>query len=175
MKKLIKLLVMASGVLPFASGLTYASASNSVGQPSVGATITARGASKDGNGIVYGNGNHDIGYKVWIATDTNPHQITDELGNVAVNGLIDKICLSSGTVAEWATVYDTNTISGISVGAIGTNALIQVVPATNHLAALQSCQTYEAQFNIGAVVLQTGVTGGGNVIVYWRPGRGGSQ
>lgn len=153
-----------------------ARAATLIGEPSVGATIVPRSVAKS-DGLVFANGNSDVGYKVWIATDTNPHQITDENGTVVTSGLINSVCMSSGTVAEWGVVYDSATVGALTIANSNAAAsvLAQVTETTQRVAATHTCQKYDSQFNNGAVVLQSGNTGGGTVMVFWRPGRGGSN
>lgn len=146
-------------------------------EPSAGATVINRAAVKDQNGVPFMNGNADVGYKVWVTTDANPHVIVDEAGVAPTCGLIHNVTVSSGTAGEWAVVYDSNTVGSLTVANAGTNAGLTLTdPAVRLATAVVGLNPApDAQFNTGAVVLMSNNLLGGIAHVYWRPCRGGAQ
>jgi hypothetical protein len=173
-KKLRSFVIFAAAGLALFVGMAQSAYAVS---PSAGATITGHGAAKDGTGIVFANGNDDVGWKVWVSTDASARQVTDELGNPAVAGIVRMVCVSSGATTDYAVLYDSASVSGLTTANQATNVGEELLPAINRSSAsLYACSSAVfVQFWQGLVVLQSGITGIGTTHVYWRPARGGSN
>lgn len=173
---------LLSSILAGVAGLVLLAGPARAVSPAAQAGVTSvidRSVVKDRSGVVFPNGNDDVGWKVWVSTDANPHQVTDELGNVVTCGEVRTIMLSSGTTSEYGVAYDSGSATNsLTTTNQATNIGFELVTPVMRLAALPASppQNPFAQFDTGLVVLMSGNSNGtASMKTYWRPCRGGGN
>lgn len=161
---------MKKSAMLVAAILAFALCKANAGVPSGTAAVSDRGAPLDGNGTHYDNAAY-LGYKVFIATSATATPLLDNNGNVVPNGQLHMVCTSSGAATtENVVVFDSNTISGISITSVNQ----MIMPPLNRSATAQTCSpSLDAQFNTGLIILNS--VNSGQSTVYWRPSGGGRQ
>lgn len=133
------------------------------------AAVGSRGGKKQilrtldasGNPLAF---NDDKPWKIFESTQANTVLLVDESGVAPKQGMIRQICLSTAATTAFGVVYDSNTVSGLSIASSG----VRIAPPIVASATLTQCIQVNALFTSGAVVeMNTGIPYGG-FYVYWR-------
>jgi hypothetical protein len=156
--KIVVLLVLALA----AAGVSYASNQAS---PAYGvSSVQDHKVPVDGAGVAFRT-DGAIGWKVFEDTGSGSAVLlTDEFGNAPVCGVLHALCITAGS--NYAMAVDSNTAAGVT-----TSAINNLLPALQAQSSVITCQTVDAQFDKGVVLINSSSSGGS--YAYWRPCRGG--